>query len=297
MKIKYFEYIAIYLSVLLVCILIGILGRLNLIEKGADEYTANVFLWACIGFGILMFAILSLFIDIVYQWVVKFFLNKEDYKLHKIQITAESEQKIRIEKENSTADIHPLEIAMQITEDDNNTIQGNKPNNGENTSILESNNQILKVNTQIKNVISEDVEVFQFSDIEKIRVRVKSKNEEIIHEKLNFLIKYTQEKFAPYTSDEEIDRFCIYLINFLREGKYDNVIPIKVDTLKTIDLMHFAWNFWNHYKGRNERKNVAMFLKTVFPHTFKDTELPTIEKLLSSRPNEGIIKIKKNLLQ
>jgi len=296
MKIKYFEYIAIYLSVFLLCILIGIFGRLNLIEKGADEYTANVFLWVCIGFGILMFAILSLFIDIVYKWVMKFFLNKEESKLHKIQVTTESDQEIRIEQKIPTADIQHLELDMQITGDDNYIIHGNNPNNGKNTSISERNNQILKVNTQIKDVISKDVELFQLSNIEKIRIQVKSKNEEIIQEKLDFLIRYTQEKFAPYTSDEEINRFCIYLINFLKEGKYDNVIPIRLDTFKTIDLMHFGWNFWNYYKGKNERKNVAIFLKTVFPHTFKDTELPTIEKLLSSRPNEGIIKIKKDLL-
>lgn len=55
MKIKYFEYIVIYLSVFLVCVLIGIAGRLILIEKGADEYTANVFFWVSIGFGILLF--------------------------------------------------------------------------------------------------------------------------------------------------------------------------------------------------------------------------------------------------
>lgn len=45
MKIKYFEYITVYLSVFLVCVFVGVIGRLVLLEKGADEYTAGVFFW------------------------------------------------------------------------------------------------------------------------------------------------------------------------------------------------------------------------------------------------------------
>jgi hypothetical protein len=63
MKIKYFEYIAVYLSVFLVCVFVGAIGRLVLLEKGADEYTAGVFFWISAGFGVLMFAILSLFLN------------------------------------------------------------------------------------------------------------------------------------------------------------------------------------------------------------------------------------------
>jgi hypothetical protein len=47
MKIKYFEYIVIYLSVF-VCIFIGLAVRI-FIRKGADEFTINVFFWIGIG--------------------------------------------------------------------------------------------------------------------------------------------------------------------------------------------------------------------------------------------------------
>jgi hypothetical protein len=60
MKIKYFEYITVYLSVFLVCIFIGVMVRSVLIEIGIDQYTAGVFFWISSGFGILVFAILSL---------------------------------------------------------------------------------------------------------------------------------------------------------------------------------------------------------------------------------------------
>jgi hypothetical protein len=43
MKIKYFEYIAVYLSVFLVCVFVGIIGRLVLLEKNADKYQFSNF--------------------------------------------------------------------------------------------------------------------------------------------------------------------------------------------------------------------------------------------------------------
>lgn len=77
MKIKYFEYIAVYLSVFLVCVFVGAIGRLVLLEKGADEYTASVFFWISTGFGVLMFAILSLFLNELAAGVLNRFLKAE----------------------------------------------------------------------------------------------------------------------------------------------------------------------------------------------------------------------------
>lgn len=82
MKTKYFEYIAVYLSVFLVCIFIGTIARFVLIEMGADEYTAGVFFWISIGFGILMFAILSLFLnDLAERLLNRFLKSKKNESL------------------------------------------------------------------------------------------------------------------------------------------------------------------------------------------------------------------------
>ncbi|KIA96012.1 hypothetical protein OA88_21740 [Flavobacterium sp. JRM] len=79
MKIKHLEYIAVYLSVLLVCVFVGVIGRLVLLEKGADEYTAGVFFWISTGFGILIFAILSLFLnDLAERLFNRFFKAKKN---------------------------------------------------------------------------------------------------------------------------------------------------------------------------------------------------------------------------
>lgn len=77
MKTKYFEYIAVYLSVFLVCVFVGIIGRMVLLEKGADEYTAGVFFWISTGFGVLMFAILSLFLNELSERLLNRFLKAE----------------------------------------------------------------------------------------------------------------------------------------------------------------------------------------------------------------------------
>ena len=94
MKIKYFEYIAVYLSVFLVCIFVGAIGRLVLLEKGADEYTASVFFWISTGFGVLMFAILSLFLNGLAERLVHRFLKAEKNESSESRITSEHLVKI-----------------------------------------------------------------------------------------------------------------------------------------------------------------------------------------------------------
>lgn len=42
MQSKYFEYIIVYLSVLLACALIGIIVRFVFVSAGVDEFTATV---------------------------------------------------------------------------------------------------------------------------------------------------------------------------------------------------------------------------------------------------------------
>ena len=101
MKIKYFEYIAVYLSVFLVCVFVGAIGRLVLLEKGADEYTAGVFFWICTGFGVLTFAILSLFLNELAAGVLNRFLKAKKNESPDSSIPNEYlEKKIKEEQED-----------------------------------------------------------------------------------------------------------------------------------------------------------------------------------------------------
>ncbi|WET03438.1 hypothetical protein P0R33_03685 [Flavobacterium sp. YJ01] len=105
MKIKYFEYIAVYLSVFLVCVFVGAIGRLVLLEKGADEYTAGVFFWISTGFGVLMFAILSLFLNGLAERLVNRFLKAEKNESPESRIA--SKDYVKIEEERQDALIKP----------------------------------------------------------------------------------------------------------------------------------------------------------------------------------------------
>ncbi|MFC0777039.1 hypothetical protein [Flavobacterium sp. HJSW_4] len=101
MKTKYFEYIAVYLSVLLVCVFVGIIGRLVLLEKGADEYTATVFFWISTGFGILMFAILSLFLNELVAGLLNRFLKAKKNESPESRISNEDLVKIESQVEDT----------------------------------------------------------------------------------------------------------------------------------------------------------------------------------------------------
>lgn len=219
MKIKHFEYIVIYLSVFLACVFIGIIGRLNLIEKGADEYTANVFLWVCIGFGILMFAILSLFINELYKWIMKIFFKKEEPEL----------------VENQT----PI------------------------------------------------------GNIEKIRAEQQNLAETKAQTKIETAIRYTQKEFALYTTNEDLKLLCDYVKMYAEKLDFKNIKPLKVKDLASLDLYHFGWNIWNHFKPIKQEE-VSKLLKMSF-FTLKDIELDSIKSHLKDDPKKGIIKIMEDI--
>lgn len=114
MKIKHFEYIVIYLSVLIVCTLIGVFSRLLLLEKGADEYTANVAFWICIGFGILVFAILSLFLHEFVSRILNFFIKNKTIAKSGLQNSSQNFEKIREEQQAIISDTHQAKIETAI---------------------------------------------------------------------------------------------------------------------------------------------------------------------------------------
>ncbi|MCP2025850.1 hypothetical protein L1276_000990 [Flavobacterium sp. HSC-32F16] len=126
MKTKYFEYITVYLSVFLVCVFVGIIGRLVLLEKGADEYTAGVFFWISTGFGVLMFAILSLFLNDLAERLVNRFLKAKKNESPESQVPNEDLKKIEEERQealiksalsenkNSARDIEQIREERQI---------------------------------------------------------------------------------------------------------------------------------------------------------------------------------------
>lgn len=72
------------------------------------------------------------------------------------------------------------------------------------------------------------------------------------------------------------------------------VEPVKTDSqLKSIDAMHFGWNIVKAF-GK-PRLQTATFIKKVFAHTLRDSEVSTIERKMSHTESECRIKLDKKL--
>ena len=139
-----------------------------------------------------------------------------------------------------------------------------------------------------KNDIDFVTEALKMGDI-----RNEKNNEK--EQKLNIAISYTQKAFAPYTTDEEINRLCECVGLYANKSRLGKSNPIKISNqLTSLDIYHFGWNIWNHFKiGKQD--DIVLFLKSVFPHTLRDVEPETIKKHLKDDERKGIIKIQENI--
>ena len=63
MNFKYFEHILKHLPVISACLLVGALARLAFLDKGVDDYTANIIFWCATALGIILYALIVLFLD------------------------------------------------------------------------------------------------------------------------------------------------------------------------------------------------------------------------------------------
>lgn len=112
---------------------------------------------------------------------------------------------------------------------------------------------------------------------------------------LNIALDYTRKSFALYLSDEDLNILCRNIRAYMNRLDENELKPVKVKELSTIDLRHFGWNIWNYFKPRNQM-DIANLLKIVFPDIFKDVTAETIKSHLKDDELKGIIKIKEVLL-
>lgn len=121
-------------------------------------------------------------------------------------------------------------------------------------------------------------------------IREKHEQDEIIRKRevLDVAIQYTRTTFAPFADDQNINHLCEYVIQYSTGTELKEVEPIRVKDLQNIDLYHFGWNIWNHFRI-NKQEDIAYFLKVVFARNLKDVDIDTIRKKLTF--NEGKFKI------
>ena len=115
--------------------------------------------------------------------------------------------------------------------------------------------------------------------------------------KLNIALHYTRKTFASYVTDGQIEVLCGNLQLYADKLDLEKLRPIKTGKdLSTVDISHFGWNIWNHFKV-GKRIEIAHFLKRVFPDIIKDVEVESIKSHLKDDELKGIIKIQKSLTE
>ncbi|MFV0467413.1 MAG: hypothetical protein ACK5MK_00635 [Dysgonomonas sp.] len=160
----------------------------------------------------------------------------------------------------------------------------------ENQDIIPESDTVEDIEPTIESEPEEPIvnETSVINDLEAIRE--KYQQNEIIRKQeiLEVAIQYTRTTFAPFADDQNINHLCEYIIQYSTGTELKNVEPIRVNDLQNIDLYHFGWNLWNHFRI-NTQGDIALFLKKAFARNLKDVETDTIRKKLTL--NEGKFRI------
>ena len=78
---KYFEYISLYLLVIIASVVIAAVARISVLGIDADEFTANTVFWVIFGLGISVYCLLTLFIQGFLDIVRNFFFPKKEQEI------------------------------------------------------------------------------------------------------------------------------------------------------------------------------------------------------------------------
>lgn len=96
---------------------------------------------------------------------------------------------------------------------------------------------------------------------------------------VNAIIDYVNYIMPPYMDEESLASLCGE-IRLWSEDSTHKPAPIRLKgKLTTVDLRHFAWNIGERLGKENGYDGTAraVFIKTMFPDVFKDTEIESIK--------------------
>lgn len=294
MEQKKIEHITLNLIVFGTIAIIGILARQTVLHYGWDEFSSNLIFVVCsIVIGAIYLNLQMVFRRLLSPTIEKYFMKFECYRnkavvveipavnselaesaINSEPIISEPEPEIEIE---TTSDITE-EVSTPSWSELNEDVaelpkEETTPSTNNNTSIEESN---------------------QPSEYEILRANAMTEKERTSQEKLNKVIAYTKQTLVSYLDETALNRLCGYVTGHYLSNSLSKIEPIKVDSqLKTIDIMHFGWNIGKAF-GK-PRLQTATFIKRVFAHTLRDSEISTIERKMSHTESECRIKLDKKI--
>lgn len=292
MEQKKIEHITLNLIVFGTIAIIGILARQTALHYGWDEFSSFLILVVCsIIMGAIYLNLQMVFRQLLSPTIEKCFMRFECYRNKAVVVESSI---VHHEVIESAIDTEPIvsesEPEIETTSDTT-----------EEVSILsfsESNEEMVelpKEEVPQASISNTPIEVLnQPSEYEISRANAIAEKERASQEKLDKVIAYTKQTLVLYLDEAALNRLCGYVTEYYLLDTLPKVEPIKVDSqLKTIDIMHFGWNIGKAF-GK-PRLQTATFIKRVFAHTLRDSEISTIERKMSHTESECKIKLDKKI--
>ena len=292
MEQKKTEYITLHLIVFGTIIIIGVLARQTALHYGWDEFSSYLIFMVCsIVIGAIYLNLQMVFSQLLSPTIEKCFIRFECYRNKVIAVetpvvhTELAERTIISESIISEPETE-IETTSDITEEVSNP------------SCSELNEDVTELpkeeatSSTINNIPIEESN--QPTEYEIFRANAMAEKERASQEKLDKVLSYTKQNLALFLSETDLNRLCGYITEYYLSDTLPKVEQIKVDAqLKTIDIMHFGWNIGKAF-GK-PRLQTATFIKRVFAHTLRDSEISTIERKMSHTESECRIKLDRKI--
>lgn len=286
------EHITLHLIVFGTIAIISVLARQTVLHYGWDEFSSYLILVVCtIIMGAIYLNLQMVFRQLLSPTIEKCFMRFESYRNKAVVIETPIEHQKLIENNIDTEPIvSESEPEIETTSDTTEEVSIH--------SLPESNEDVAELPKKeatpstINNISIEESN--QPTEYEIFRANAMAEKERASQEKLDKVLSYTKQNLVLYLSETDLNRLCGYVTEYYLSDSLPKVEPIKVDSqLKTIDIMHFGWNIGKAFS--KPRLQTATFIKRVFTHTLRDSEISTIERKMSHTESECKIKLDRKI--
>lgn len=292
MEQKKTEHITLNLIVFGTIVIIGVLARQTALHYGWDEFSSYLILVVCsIVIGAIYLNLQMVFSQLLSPTIEKCLMRFECYRNKAVVVeTPLVHSKLADSTIIPESIISEPEIEIRTTSDTTEEVSTPScPELNEDVAKLPKEESTLSTinNISIK-------ESNQPTEYELFRANAMAEKERASQEKLDKVLSYTKQNLVLYLSETDLNRLCGYITEYYLSDTLPKVEQIKVDAqLKTIDIMHFGWNIGKAF-GK-PRLLTARFIKRVFAHTLRDSEISTIERKMSHTESECKIKLDKKI--
>ena len=271
------EHITLHLIVFGTIAIIGVLARQTVLHYGWDEFSSYLILIVCsIVIGAIYLNLQMAFRQLLSPTIERCILRFEGYRNKAVVVEA-------LVKHSKLAE--STIISKSIISEPEIEIKSDTTEEVSISSCSKLNEEVAELPKEeatpstINNISIEESN--QPTEYEIFRANAMAEKERASQEKLDKVLSYTKQNLALYLSETDLNRLCGYITEYFLSDSLPKVEQIKVDTqLRTIDIMHFGWNIGKAF-GK-PRLQTATFIKRIFTHTLRDSEISTIERKMSN---------------